>query len=524
MADIIVQSYLEDPLSYILEAIDSTRGVETSPIHMTPMGKADGEEIDSTKSVLFKSKIHVDKNRRSQVRDEIVEYLNKLLDKTTTLPFSEVIAGTAKKPDADQFDVVVKETDKGKGQVIRILVKPTNAGGSGGGAAKTKIQEVGQAVFIAIRYQKNKPLICHPKNPRDCLTTKDYEEGMKDVDGPGVKIEEIESLEQKWKDSFILGANVVAAKVKGSEWKFVRGDNKVEDAISNAFKRVKKNSPGTPENEDKWNPSDIWMVKDKNKVVTELNKENTIDCLNNFFNQAFSTAPIKNDSGKDVEPRSLIGLSLKKLGASARLDIMNEVGKTQLQKAGKVTFRKAASLKELTALSGMDVYFVILPGGNKQQGSFQARNFGGKNKGQWQFELKGVTAAQGKVKGEVARKLLKAAEFKNIPDEPTFAECKPDATKADKITIEIYDFMNVLNPKPQGWDKIKKRARMTKEETIMAEIASQETSWRFSKLAGLRFLAWLNKLGNGEADRAMKELYLYASSQTDKSSVYYKLY
>ena len=31
-------------------------------------------------------------------------------------------------------------------------------------------------------------------------------------------------------------------------------------------------------------------------------------------------------------------------------------------------------------------------------------------------------------------------------------------------------------------------------------------------------------LPNGQADRAMKEIYLYASSQSDKSSVYYKLY
>ena len=56
------------------------------------------------------------------------------------------------------------------------------------------------------------------------------------------------------------------------------------------------------------------------------------------------------------------------------------------------------------------------------------------------------------------------------------------------------------------------------------EFSKKDASWRFSKLSGLRFLAWLNSLGNGEADRAMKEMYLYASSQTDKSSVFYKVY
>ena len=54
-------------------------------------------------------------------------------------------------------------------------------------------------------------------------------------------------------------------------------------------------------------------------------------------------------------------------------------------------------------------------------------------------------------------------------------------------------------------------------------IASQPKAWRYSKLSGLRMLKWLKSLPNGDADKAIKELYLYASSQSDKSSVYYKL-
>jgi len=512
---ITVPSYLEDPLSYIIEATDSTRGVDTTPIHMSVNEKDIEEDPDTTKSVLFKSKIHVDSKKRSQVRNEIIHYLNGLLDKETTLPFSQIIAGTKSNPDADQFDVVINYagTNGTKPQVIRILVKPSAAGGSGGGAAKTKVQEVGQALFLAIRYIKGRDLECHPKNPKDCLTTADYKEGMKYVDGPGVTIEEIQGLEQKWHDAFILGANKIANEVKGRGWEFVRGDNQVEKAISDAFNRCKK-SQGAPENEDKWNPSDIWMVKDKTKIIQELNKENTIDCLNNFISQAFSETAIKNKSGKDVDPRSLIGISLKKLGPTARWEVMNEVGKTQLQKAGKVTFQKQKTLGELTAFSGMDVYFVYLPEGDKRQGSFQARNFGGDKKGQWQFELKGEFAAQGKIKGAVMRKLLTDAKFRNIPGEPNFNDCKPDSNQATKITNEIYNLMNGLPTKPKGWN-----AKDAKKE-----FSKKDASWRFSKLSGLRFLAWLNSLGNGEADRAMKEMYLYASSQTDKSSVFYKVY
>ena len=509
-----IPGYLDDPLSYVLEAVDSALGEGTTPIHMSVNEKDIEEDSDTTKSVLFKSKIHVDKNKRTKVRDDVVDYLNNLLDNMTTLPFQQVIKGTKSNPDAEQFDIVVRYTGS-KAQVIRILVKPTNAGGSGGGAAKTKVQEVGQALFLAIRYMKGKDLECHPKNPKNCLTNADYKAGMEKVDGPGVSIEEVQSLETKWKDAFILGANKIAHEVQGEGWEFVRGDNKVEKAITDAFNRC-KSSQGAPENEDKWNPSDIWMVKNKTKIVQELNKENTIDCLNNFINQAFSPVPIKNKSGKDVEPRSLIGISLKKLGPTARWEVMNEVGKNQLQKAGLVTFQKQKTLGELTAFSAMDVYFVYLPNGNKRQGSFQARNFGGPKKGQWQFELKGEFAAQGKIKGAVMRKLLSDAKFKNIPDEPNFNDCKPDSNQATKITNEIYKLMNALPTKPGDWT-----GTATDKK---AEIRSKDASWRFSKLSGLRFLAWLNGLGNGEADRAMKEMYLYASSQTDKSSVFYKVY
>ena len=59
---------------------------------------------------------------------------------------------------------------------------------------------------------------------------------------------------------------------------------------------------------------------------------------------------------------------------------------------------------------------------------------------------------------------------------------------------------------------------------MKVQISMKDTSWRYSKLCGLRFLDCISGLGAGRASRAMKELYLYASSQTDKSSVHFKLF
>ena len=62
------------------------------------------------------------------------------------------------------------------------------------------------------------------------------------------------------------------------------------------------------------------------------------------------------------------------------------------------------------------------------------------------------------------------------------------------------------------------------EDELKQVIRDKGASYRYSKLSGLRLLDWFIGLTTSEANRAMKELYLYASSQSDKSSVYYKMF
>ena len=158
----------------------------------------------------------------------------------------------------------------------------------------------------------------------------------------------------------------------------------------------------------------------------------------------------------------------------------------------------------------MDVYFYY---GSGIYEKFQARNFGGPTKGDWKLELKGKSAAQGKIQGNVIRVLLKNAGF-NVTTltEPNFNDCEPGkGGRKDTITNEIYNLLNEF--------KAKNFVATNQTKNI---IANRPKAWRYSKLAGLRMLKWL-KEQKGEANKAMKELYLYASSQSDKSSVYWKL-
>ena len=373
---------------------------------------------------------------------------------------------------------------------IRILVKPNGSKGSGGGAAATAIQEAAQCVYAAMRYY------CGEK---EIYNEDDLRCGMNHVDVGGTKLEDIMGLPKEWKEGSVKGANEIFEKVGAGKYKFVRGDRLLDDgSIKKAFGRVKGQT--NLSSEDKWNPADIWMVEESEveAIKKHLDGENTIDCLNNALLQLFNE-------------QKLMGISLKKIEGNPKMDIKNNQS-AAIRKANE----KAKFVKyDLTFLSSMDVYLYYGPGTFEK---FQARNFGGSSKGDWKLELKGKSAAQGKIQGTVLIELLRNAGFTNISkfNIPTWAESAPGKSKAQEdITDEIYKLLKDYSA--TKFDKAPKA-----EANNKAQIALQDKSWRYSKLAGLRFLDWLKHTCK-DKDMAMKEIYLYASSQSDKSSVYYKL-
>ena len=160
-----------------------------------------------------------------------------------------------------------------------------------------------QCVYAAMRYY------CGEK---DIYTEDDLECGMKYTDAPGVKLEDIMgSSPKEWKEGSVKGANEIYEKVGGSGYKFVRGDRLLDDgSIKKAFGRVKGQT--NLSSEDKWNPADIWMVKESEigEIKSHLDGEKTIDCLNNALLQLFNE-------------KKLIGISLKKIEGAAKMDIKN---------------------------------------------------------------------------------------------------------------------------------------------------------------------------------------------------------
>ena len=422
------------------------------------------EQKDSKKKVQVALKVLVPQVKRAKATKDIMGGLRK--------------AGYEIEEKANEINVPIPKT---KGQFIRVSVKPENSKGSGGGAAATKVQETAQCVYAAMRYYCG-----DVKN----FTIDDFKCGMKYTNAPGVKIEEIMEMSKEWKESSWAGANEIYSKIGGTGWKFVRGDAMIDDgAVKNAFNRVKKQT--ILSSEDKWNPADIWMVKDESKVKQHLDKEVTIDWLNNALQQLRA-------DGK------LVGISLKKIEGSPKMTLKNADDAKTRRDNEKAKFAKY----DLTFDNGrrsdnhpMDVYLYY---GEGNFDKFQARNFGGESKGDWKLELKGKSAAQGKIQGKVLRDLISNIVSGSVPKEADWNKCT--GNEYDK---EIFDLLKKYNAK--GFN----------EETAMEFIADAKQAWKYSKLSGLRLLDWMSN--HKKKDQIMKEIYLYASSQSDKSSVYWKL-
>ena len=436
--------------------------------------------------IRFAMKVYVPQAERVTAAANIQEALGKA-DVTVTVK------------DQTELDVFIDDL----GRKIRLNVKPDSKKGSGGGSDATRIQEGAQCVYTAIRFYKGE---------LDQISEEDLKFGMGKVDAPGLKLEEIQSLPKVWKESSMRGADKIFKGIKElgapKQYEFVRGDNDIDDgAIKKAFLRVKKQT--NIKSEDKWNPADIWLVRKKKKadIIKHLNSETTIDCLNNAIQQLLG----KGD---------LIGISLKKIEGSPKLKLLNATSsavrrKNEASYYAKYDLTFDNKQKNEEKRYPMDIYFLYSASGTKQKDSIQVRNFAGAFKGDWKLEVKGVAAAQGKIQGEVTRRLLSEAGYDITGfTEPPFSACKPLGERGynASITTEIYNLL--LKYKADGFEK---------GQETMNIIATRSQSYRYSKLASLRMLDWFENLDKEDADQAMKEIYLYASSQSDKSSVYYKL-
>lgn len=401
-------------------------------------------------------------------------------------------------PTKRQLDVVVNPDDV---QVIRVMVKPSNSGGARGGSTGARITESAQALYCALRFNVLDSDI--PLSNGSAINTADFQTAWNSCDCDAT-LEEVLAVEGDWQKSCILGANKLYKAFKSppkNYYKFYRGSG-VDALINQAYLKVKNEEPleTVPGSEDKWNPADIWIAKSDfdSSLIPKAASKGLVLNLNQFLVEQFNTTPYQ----------TLAGISLKQIKSSANIAVVNQ--SSVLERSKGIGFKGYRS-----TYKSIDVYV------DMGKGEMQFRNFGSESSAGWQGEISGGGApAQGKMGGaEVWTILNRFGAGYNFDNQGVWRYSKDNARDISK---ENYDLMKTYLPDelPQTFDQ---------EQRVISEMFNGQInektprSYRYSKRLGLQVVDSLSNMKKEDADEAIKDIYLYASSQTKTSSIHWKL-
>ena len=388
--------------------------------------------------------------------------------------------------------------------------------GSGGGAADTALTESLQCFYCA--YVFNTSGLTHPcksvtdaqlkataqyaktdKTLADCLS-----KGPKDWIANDVYLKTANKLYEKYK-------NRVSGKVY-----FHRGSafmNAVYDAKKkchdNDRASGKPQAPGSFSN-DKWNPGDIWMS-------TFEPSTKPLEKFTNGWGEL--NAKVLELAGGGVSGTGtvkLLGISLKKIPPTQATANLQEFS-TPAQMAQRATYKwQGWSFGKTGAFfDSQDVYVRI---SGKE---VQFRTFGGDTS--WQGEIKGTAAAGGKIGGGNVNFYVDKIFGKNIYNGKTgktaesqfLAEVKlPTFNLAEKM----YDSYKTHNQKSTPSKELIGR------DEFITRVNSMDSNFTNSKILCLNFLDAVLSGNETQRNEFATELFRYASSDTDQSSYFVKLY
>ena len=415
--------------------------------------------LKDTKSI---REIKILNNDRSSTRDAIENALY-----AAKIPFGALTR------DAGSFGGTEFNFDQKK---VRFIYKPqTGGGGSGAGAEDTARNESAQAVYAAIAFGMGKTI---SNNDVTMKTIQKYS-NLFSIDG---NIDDIRNnLPDDWIKSSVTGANALYNRFgRSGKYTFHRGDATV-NRINSAFTRVKSNE-GVRMDINKWNPSDIWLVRSDYDFKC-IDDEKTLLGLNQCIQE-------------QLQDGRLIGISLKKMQSGASLSAKN-------------VFNDMKNTKKYTGYEysnkSIDGY-ILLSGGTK----VQFRSFGaGQGLTGFQGEVKGANANQGKIGLGPTNMILRTHGVGQIP-----------TNAASRVKT---DPDGVFNEIAVG---LKKYARMSQKQ--IDELRKNEKintpKFLYSKLQVTQLLDTIQSIRNKDVrDQLVEDIYLYASSQSRFSSAYYKL-
>jgi len=438
--------------SEVLLAINSAlQGVQTKVVKAGP-------KVD---------KIRIISSQRAEIQDTISKRLKQLRVKYV----NEI--------DKSESSFPVTKIPLKKG-VIKLIYKKGAGGGSGAGAALTKLAESSQALYAAVVFNVL---------GRE-MTIKDVtKENFVRASGSAITDEKFDSmvnnLPDDWINSSIAGANALYKMYKGKgSFTFHRG-SKLVDAVEKTFTAINRQE-GAFGNLNKWSPADIYMVGSGFNVGA-LQAEKTLRGLNEKMFEF-------------IQSNQLIGVSLKKITGTGRISKKNFPTDKKIMTA---SYRGTS-----TNLDAMDGY---IQWGPQTTEKIQFRSFGGEaSLTGWQGEIKGASANQGKISLGPINFILNRH---GLPKLPTSLESASLArSNTDKHAKDIAQMMvtyGIVKP-----NQVEQTIEMIKERS---------DKYRYSKYLVMILLTTIANAPAQIRNQVVQDFYLYASSQAMYSAPYIKL-
>ena len=352
--------------------------------------------------------------------------------------------------------------------------------GSGGGAEQTATMECAQCVYAAAIFG-GESLSAGDELPSTEWGT--YSANF-DIDESLTKIEA--SFDQGWIDSSIRIGNKMKSNLKGS-YVFHRGSSFVGE-INTLFANLNKAEKPKPfSNMNKWTPADIWAVKIG--ASFDFNRHSTLGEFTNDLKELYASG-------------DLIGISLKKATSDSVTVVENNTTgfiRTPVKYGG---FTKQS---DKSFFNSKDYY--ILLGGQKMQ----LRTFD--NAKSWQGEVKGKSAAAGKIGGGVLESIMiRNSTLTKFPyDNNTLKGLATNPKKNPQFLEELYNMFVGLEGSSMKKDAFVKAASANRIGRVGG------ADWRFSKYRSMFFVSQLedNKI---IAHKICDNIAAYSMSQSDEAA------
>ena len=375
-------------------------------------------------------------------------------------------------------------TDKGDELKLSDIKKSAMFGGgkgSGGGAAQTAAAECAQCIYAAAIFD-GKSLSVDDEMPSTEWSK--YSANF-DVDKSLGDIES--SLDQGWWDSSIAIGNEMRKNLKGT-YVFHRGSSFVKE-IETIFKNLNKAEKPKPFSDiNKWSPADIWAVK--SGASFDFNKHSTLGEFTNDLKELYASG-------------DLIGISLKKVTSDSVTVVENN---TTGFIRRPVEYGGYDKQSDRSFFNSKDYYIYL---GKDKKVKMQLRTFD--NAKSWQGEVKGKSAAAGKIGGGVLESIMvRNSTLTKFPyDNRTLKELATNPTP--QFLEELYNMFIGLEGSRMKMDAFVKSASAKKIGRVGG------ADWRFSKYRSMFFVSQLQD-NKRIANTVCDNIAAYSMSQSDEAA------